>query len=888
MLRPIRRILLFGAALFTALLLALAAIAWFFQDEVKAKLVAELNKHLTAPLHQDGIELTLIKRFPQASLRIRNAYMQEVRTDGKPADTLLYAQDLYLEFGIFSLLSGNYTVRDLHGTGVVLRPGLDANGQANWEVWRADTARTSDQTDTRIDLRHVTFEGLDARFRDDRSGLEVAGASRALALNGRFVETGSTLNAKGDIHLRHWRNKESTLLADRKTQVDLRMDFGGTEPGFHLRKGELLLGKSPINATLDVVPGKQGDSINLRANGFGLDLAQVLQLLPENLRRSLRRYGMAGTADLALHYSGPLDGPGPALTVGMKLREGQFTELASGTVFRNVGGEFAADFTPQWTPSKLVVRNFTANSPSGPVSGDLELSGLRNAKLSANLRGQLKLADLLHFAGLDTLEQVEGSVKAEAHVNGRLRDVQDFRAADIRALAIHGKVQLKDASLKVKGLRHRVTGLNAELALEGNDALVHGLRFQLQGNAMELSGTLRNLVPFALFKDQRLTIDAKGHSPQIDLASLLESTPAKGGSSPASSYAFTLPAQIDVNLSAQIGELKMEDFQARDITCNLRINDRKLVLDPLRFATAGGTVSGSLKLDATPAPAYPLAIKANLANIDVTALFAEFRDFGQQFITSAQVKGRGDAGLVFTAPLRPDFSLDQEHLHCVADITLRNGELNNHPSLVAVADYLQHNKLTSPFVDTEALRKQLKHVTFAQLENRIEIKDRAVVLPQMTVSSSVMDMEVSGTHGFDGAVDDHLNFRLGDLFRTGTANGDEFGPIIDDGTGLRIFLHMYGTTDNLLFGNDGAMAAARRKERMKEETAQLKGILKGIVTGKDQEKASAPQVAQQGKITVEFGNEKAAPPPPKPKKQGLGRLLQKSDKEEPKVVIGVE
>jgi hypothetical protein len=320
----------------------------------------------------------------------------------------------------------------------------------------------------------------------------------------------------------------------------------------------------------------------------------------------------------------------------------------------------------------------------------------------------------------------------------------------------------------------------------------------------------------------------------------------------------------------------------------LRINDRKLVLDPLRFATAGGTVSGSLKLDATPAPAYPLAIKANLANIDVTALFAEFRDFGQQFITSAQVKGRGDAGLVFTAPLRPDFSLDQEHLHCVADITLRNGELNNHPSLVAVADYLQHNKLTSPFVDTDALRKQLKHVTFAQLENRIEIKDRAVVLPQMTVSSSVMDMEVSGTHGFDGAVDDHLNFRLGDLFRTGTANGDEFGPIIDDGTGLRIFLHMYGTTDNLLFGNDGAMAAARRKERMKEETAQLKGILKGIVTGKDQEKASAPQVAQQGKITVEFGNEKAAPPPPKPKKQGLGRLLQKSDKEEPKVVIGVE
>ena len=88
-------------------------------------------------------------------------------------------------------------------------------------------------------------------------------------------------------------------------------------------------------------------------------------------------------------------------------------------------------------------------------------------------------------------------------------------------------------------------------------------------------------------------------------------------------------------------------------------------------------------------------------------------------------------------------------------------------------------------------------------------------------------------------------------------------------------------------GNDGAVAAARRKERMKEETAQLKGILKGIVTG--EKTASAALPPQQGKVTVEFGDEKKTPPPPveKPKK-GLGRLLQKSDKEEPQVIIGVE
>src|SRR5690606_36926139 len=137
------------------------------------------------------------------------------------------------------------------------------------------------------------------------------------------------------------------------------------------------------------------------------------------------------------------------------------------------------------------------------------------------------------------------------------------------------------------------------------------------------------------------------------------------------------------------------------------INRQQLAMEPLRFSTAEGSVTGSLKLDARPAPAYPLTIRADLKGINITRLFAEFQDFGQSFITAKHVKGTGDARLLFTAPLRPDFSLDQPKLHCVADITLVNGELNGHTSLIAVADYLRKNKLTSPFVDTDALRKQL-------------------------------------------------------------------------------------------------------------------------------------------------------------------------------------
>ncbi|HMN05580.1 MAG TPA: AsmA-like C-terminal region-containing protein [Flavobacteriales bacterium] len=887
MLRIFRRAALPVLASLAGLLLVLAGLGWFFQDEVKAKLVAELNTHLTAPLHQNGIELTLIKRFPQASLRIRDAYMQEVRADGKERDTLLYAKDLYLEFSLFSLLTGNPVVRELHGTDVCLYPGLDSNGNGNWAVWKSDTTAAETGNGADIDLRRVTFNGLRARYRDDGRAMEVLVHSEKMALGGHFRHDGSQLKAKGDVWLRHWLDGKDVVHSDRKAAIEAAMLFGGGDGSFRIEKGELTAGKNTLGFALAIAPDGAGNNIDLRANGFGLDLAGLVLLLPDNLQKTLRRYGMAGHADLALHFSGPLQGSGPSLTLGMKLRDGRFTELASGTAFRKVQGEFAAEFTPDWKPRELLVRSFSATSPSGSISGALSLNGQKNAKVLIDAQGDLALSDLLRFAGLDTLEQVSGRLKAQAHVQGRLRDVADFRATDLKGLAITGSVQLKDASLKMKGLRHRVTGLNAEMALAGNDALVHGLRFQLQGNAMELTGTLRNLVPYALFDDQKLTIEAKGSAPSIDLATLLETAPSNSAKA-STAYAFTLPALIDLDLKADIGTLKMEKFQADGITMNVRMAGQRLMLEPLEFRTAEGKVTGSLALDARPAQAYPLTIRADLRGINISTLFTEFQDFGQQFITAKHVKGKGNAQLLFTAPLLPDFSLDQDRLHCVADVSLTNGELNDHASLMAVADYLKGNKLIAPFVDTKTLRKELKHVRFAKLENRIEIKDRQVHLPLMTVNSSLMDLEVSGTHGFDGQVDDHLSFRLGDLFRAGRAQQDEFGPIIDDGTGLRIFLHMFGTTDNLQFGNDGAMAAARRRQRMKEETAELKGILKGIVSG-DGAKAG-PTTAQQGQITVQFGDEGtvAHPEPGTKPKKGLGRLLQKDNKKDPPPVITIE
>ena len=878
-LRKLRKVLLISVGVVVLLFGALVGLAYAYEDKVLAVLRDELNAHLTTPVQVADMELTLIKRFPQASLRLTNVMALEARRDSLPADTLLYAGDLYLEFGLFDLLGGDYTIKQVHGKDVRLYPELDASGLGNWTIWKADSTASSS---TAFALNKVTFDELVVRYRDARSKLEILTSSPDLALSGRFKPEGSTAKLRGPATLVHWTEKGSHVLSQRSAQLALEIAFGGNDGAFHITKGEVLTGDVPLNVTLDVTPGPKGETLDLKANGLGLDLADVVQLLPEVAVKKLRRYGMEGDADLALHYRGVI-ADGLSLSAGLKLRGGRMKEQRSGTVFKNINGEFAVDLRPDGTPSKLVVRGFSAQATSGTVSGSLDMQGIANAKVKLDLKANIALADLLRFAQVDTLEQVQGTLVADAHAVGTLRDVSDIRAADLRALTLSGTGRLSGASLKLKGVRHRLTDLNAQLALKGNDATVSGLTANVQGQAIQLDGSLQNLMPYLLFKDQRLAIDARLVSPSLDLAAMLH----EEGGAQGTDYALVLPTLIDLGLQADIAQLAFEDFRAERIHTKLRLHDQVLSAAPLTFGTAGGTVVADLELDGRSARAYPLAVNASVKGMDISAFFKEFQDFGQTFIGHKNLKGTTRAQIAFAAPLSPALQIDQDRMVCVLDLGIDKGELIGHQPLIDVADYLRSNKLVAPFVDTDELRKRLAHVTFSNLDNQIEIRDRTVFIPNMLVHSSAMDIEVSGSQSFDGGIDHHLNFRLSDLFRK-NGGEDEFGPVVDDGTGMRVFLHMYGTTADPQFANDGAMASTRRKQQLKQETATLKNILREEFSGAGERTGTPNTATTQPRFTVEWdgtdSTTTALPPPPK-RRKGLGRLL---SEEEEKPVITVE
>ncbi len=877
MLRRIRKVLIVFAAVLVLGVATLAILASVYETEVKVKLVGALNERLLTPVTVSDMDLTLIARFPMASMRLHDVKVDELRTDSLPPDTLLFAKELFLEFNLWDLFDGDYRVQRIHGKGTKLYPGLDGNGIENYLIWKADSTST---TTSPIALEQVSFDDLTVRYTDARAQLDVRAQSTGLELAGRFGDEANEVTLKGDVHLRSISRKGEQLLDERSAHVDLAIAFGNG--AFNITQGEVIIGDLPLNVTLALAPSGTGQTLDLRASGLELDLEKTITLLPTAARNALAGFGMKGDVDLAIRYNGPLQGEGPALSIGAKLTGGRMQEKKSGANFTDIYCELSLELSPQGVIRKLKVNDLSAHSGDGRISGDWISTGTTKAAVKADLQCDLALADLLRFTGVDTLEQVSGRLRADLRIDGIMRDMADPRPADLRQLRISGTAALNDATLKVKGIRHRVEHLMAELSVAGNDATVRGLKAEVQGSPIEISGTLINLVPFVLFDQEHLRIEARGRSQRIDLAALLQ---REDGVASGKDYALVLPAAIELDLKAQVEELVFEKFTATHINGTIRMKDRVLVVAPMAFNTADGAVLGSLRLDGSAgasASAYPLAIEATIQDIDVKQLFAEFQDFGQTFIGQQHLSGRARANINFSAPLSPAMKLDLDRLVCTLDIAVENGGIKGHPQLLAIADYLRKNKLVAPFVDTNELRKRLADVRFAHLENRIEIRDGAVHIPVMAVKSSALDIELSGTHGFDDRIDHHLNFRLSDLFKLGDPRADEFGPIADDGTGMRIFLHMYGMANDPQFENDGAMAATKRRQQFQQEKQELRAILREDLFGRKPDSAATGTGTQQGRVIIEQEGDTGvvAGAQPRPRK-GLGNLFRdEKDKEE--------
>ena len=804
---------LFIALIIISGLVALGAslISFYYQNEVKQYVKTRINDLLASPVDANSIDFSVLEKFPNASISLNQVLAWDAFPDKNGTDTLFYAEKIFFEFNLINLIRNSYKIThiEVYKADVNLRWNKD--GENNYEIWKV--IENSEEKQTDIDLESVKFTKcrltLDNRKIDFRSWYIVNKLEFEMRLENEKLEFDIQLLSPAFAYRSNEFEYESNLLLDLKT----KMNIDNAKKEILFSRGAITLGNFMGDAEGKVDYAKGIYDFNL--NTGQQELKNVLPVIPQYITDKLKGYDVNAKIEISLNTGRKYQKKWKT-KIDFSAVNGKISHDHSGITIDELS--FEGDLMLATNVNLLNLNHYSGVFSGSTFEGELMVKNFKHPNIDLRLNGLFDLPRMLDFMDVKNIESVYGSADVNFRFIGQFEDPENIRSKEIEKAITNGKLVLSDLGFSVPSLNMKFDHMNGEFVLDDNDATINNLTGTWKGAESKVNGSIRNLMPFILFKDQKLYIRATGEFDHIKLENFFTSEDSNN-----ERETFQIPCFLDMEIISRIAKLTYKKFESDDLYGAFTVRNCLIQSDNFGFRTAGGKLQGSLALSNSSDGQMNLLVNSYLNQMDIDKLFKEFDNFGQKLIKHDQIKGKINADIYYKGSWDKNLILDPSSIEANVIINIDNGELIELQNLMKIGTYLKQNTLTSAIIDTEALDKKLSHIYFQQITNRIEIKNEVIKIPEMIISSSALDINLSGTHHFDNRIDYKMNFRLQQLIKQ--RKETEFGMIEDDGSGMRIFMSMKGTAENPIFSLDKTTKKSWRKDKWKKEGQKISAIL---------------------------------------------------------------
>jgi len=805
-------------AIIISALVVLLVVAYFlakkYEPEVKDILVYEINRQLTVPVKVDDINFSLIQRFPYASLRFSNVVIPQVIKGVEQPDTLIFIKDLYLQMGLMSVLRKKYEVTEAEVNTGFFDMDFYTDGSDNFHFWKTST--DSAASGATFSITDILIKDFNYRLKNSEGLLLDIGVVKSKA-KGNFGTDQYKIESISDLWIHNVAYANDTLYRKETFKGDLQIEIDRIKDIYSFSSSDLRVAEQAVHLTGTYIPtDKQSWTLELKSTRA--DLEKLSHLLPLNIRNRFSKYKTRGKTDLDLRLSAgeqfDLDGAFSSLSGKF-----QHNEALGTAEIRGAKGKFEM----RNSISSLFLDELNASIGPGKMTAWGKIIDFDAPSFDLNIEGSIDLKELKRLLNIEMLKTLEGEVVLDGRLQGNLPRESSNETLDLlRGIDFIGEIKLVDGVFQMEGQDQLYDKIDGDFQLKDNSIIIKAGTARVNKSPFQISGIIKNALPYISRKGEKLSIQADFKAKELNFNDIL----TRGSSKRDTTYNFSLPSDVAFDLSVDIEKISFRKFEATQITGNAYYKSGLLTLNPFSFRTADGDVKANVHLRQLSGNQFETESFAQLHDIDLKAFFIGFENFGQQVIQAHHLEGRANATIQFSALFKNDLSIDSKSIKSNIELMVLNGKLKNLESLQAISDYLRTNALWRSLIKVNEFEKKLKIINFDTLQNTISIENQKVHIPAMTIGSSALTLNVSGTHSFDNKIDYSLNFRLSQLLRTGKKESSEFGYIVDDQTGLRLFMRMQGDVDNPQFSLDGDAARNKRKQEFDREKDTFKSILK--------------------------------------------------------------
>jgi hypothetical protein len=782
------------------LLIAGATITFFYAEELEKLVLEKVSEQLKEPVKYSDVEFSLWKKFPMATVGVYNVVAKS--TNGHE-ENLINLEEIYLSFNWWQIFSETLTLDEISLENGNVTIHQNKNGDWNFDLFTSDNDTTNTSSGFIIDdvilkdVRLVYCNEIQAQTYDvqvAKANIHLSKVERKLEIDGGISLTNNRVLI-GD-----WENVQNFPL---ETTFAFVKDERSNQ--FIIEDG--LLNKQRFDVSVD-----NKEDILCEFQLYGADFLSVVQILPPNQIDFADWSKTSGKLSLTGKYS--TDASAENLMIDFTTSKGSLLFSEKYPLSNvNIEGKIATKHPSDLRNYELKIEAFEFDISASHFSGNLRAKNLERPSFSGRGQGKLNLKDWTSEISQSINYTADGTIQFNTDFSG----TYDFENSDwlkqVSKFNTKGDIRLKDLQLispeniVFKDINALLSFNNKDLKLESAEGLAQSTKFKLRGTMYSYLQTI--------FEDKPLSIVAAADIERFDLNEFLVNSDSTQQSAESE---LNIPENLNFEFKLNMEEFVFNHFKAEDISGDVWVKDQKLTLNNMKMKTSEGSVNLKGRLDASSDAQIKYDCFADLRDINIKQFFTSFDNFGQDFLLDRHLSGKLSTTIDFLAVSDKAMNIDLSKLYTLADIRVVNGELTNFEPLIELQDYLKEEwKLNYDF-------SKLK---FQTIQNKIEIANERIDIPEMDIASNSINLKVSGWHSFNHDIEYLLKIKHSEIFKVKRQNvvDTKYGVIEDDGKSATLPLLMHGNVDDPQFSYDFSTKKEIIHKNIKEEKKEIKNAL---------------------------------------------------------------
>ena len=808
--RAIRRLLI-ALLLFTlSFLLATGIYCYYYRTQIIQKFIKEANKKLSNPIHSKEIDLTVLSSFPNVAIVLKEVVIEDHRASVDSAR--ITAKRIVCIFNLVALCKGHYVFNQLqleHG-----KIYLVANHSEAIEPDKIEKVIDSNNTGIDFTLKKLSLNNIEIVYKNTKKNGQYIIEAKQMQASLAYANQRLDVDVVGKASMRHIQLKDWIGTETIPVALHTKFSYDHTSKILALQPSQVKHGPSTFLLQGSWETEKTA-FMDLAIKGVNVEVVALLTYLPKPLRQKLDPYQLHGNASFDLRINKQV-GNAMGVQAHFKLNRGTVTHpvLSKTLQLHQVLGHVSLPDVKHLKTATIKVDKLSTTLANSTLEGSLVLHDFEKLRLKGSIKATLDLPSLAMLFPSHMITDVQGTLSTNLTIEGVLQQLIS-KNSDEQPMNTSGDLHLQSVSFVLEKPHLSVNNLTGNVLFNNNVLAINELVGRVGHSDFTVKGLFKNSIPFLMAHEQPIYIDAQLQSNYIDLNELL---PYKEHLSTQGSMRsqFGIAPSWVLRLDCAIDKLHFRRFEGRHIQGKVVVKDQKAVTDSITLAMAGGKLSLAGRVDAQQSDLNMYTV-AQLEGIDIDSLFYVLENFHQDFLTDKHLKGKLFSDIDLAIKLDKNWTFDWRALEGSVDVLLKNGELNNFEPMQKLAKYVEE--------------AHLARLRFAELKNKIKIKDRTIHIPPMKVHSNITQIQVSGKHGFNKKIEYNFvvpwkNFKKKDKDKAfGEVEGDRLATI-------NLSLKLQGDIGNYKLSLD----TKALKDSLKDALKAQKKVIKEIITGTYQNK----------------------------------------------------